>query len=77
VQAGSVSLASALAVFVFGLLPHAHGRVAYREYLRRSWALSIVVFGVESVVLDGLVLLGIGYQVPASSPAVSDGLVRI
>jgi hypothetical protein len=73
VQAGSVSLALALAIFVFGLLPQARGRVSYREFLRRSGALPIVVFGVGSMVFDGVVLLGIGHQVRASSPGAGDG----
>lgn len=73
VQAASVGLVFALAVFVFGLLPQARGRVTYREFLGRSWALPLVVFNVGSLLFTGLVLLGLGHQVPQSRHAASHG----
>ncbi|WP_034270590.1 hypothetical protein [Actinospica robiniae] len=73
VQAGAVSLALALAVFVFGLLPQTRGRVTYREFLSRSGALPIVALGVVSMILDGLVLLGVGRQIAPSTPTANDG----
>jgi hypothetical protein len=63
VQAASVGFVFALAVFVFGLLPQTRGRVTYREFLDRSWALPLVVFNVGSVLFTALVLLGAGHQV--------------
>lgn len=66
VQAASVGLVFALAVFVFGLLPQTRGRVTYREFLGRSWALPLVVLNIGSLLFTGLVLLGAGHQV---SPA--------
>lgn len=70
VQAASVGLVFALAVFVFGLLPQSRGRVTYREFLGRSWALPLVVFNIGSLLFTGLVLLGAGHQIPpvGSSP---------
>lgn len=67
VQAASVGFVFALAVFVFGLLPQTRGRVTYREFLGRSWALGLVVFNVGSLLFTGLVLLGTGHQVPPTS----------
>ena len=64
VQAASVGFVFALAVFVFGLLPQTRGRVTYREFLGRSWALRLVVFNIGSLLFTGLVLLGAGHQVP-------------
>jgi hypothetical protein len=73
VQAASVGFAFALALFIFGLLPQSRGRVTYREFLRRSWALWLVTFNVGSLVFDGLVLLGLGHQVPAFHGAAGHG----
>jgi hypothetical protein len=73
VQAASVSLTLALAVFVFGLLPQTRGRVTYPAFLSRSWAVEIVVFGVVSMLLNGFVLLGAGHQVTATRSSASDG----
>ena len=73
VQAASVSLTLALAVFVFGLLPQSRARVTYPVFLKRSWALQIVVLGVVSILLNGIVLLGAGFQLPAKEPGGSDG----
>jgi hypothetical protein len=70
VQAASVGIVFALAVFVFGLLPQTRGRVTYREFLDRSWALRLVLFNVGSLLFTGLVLLGAGHQVaPAGDSA--------
>ena len=67
VQAASVGFVFALAVFVFGLLPQTRGRVTYREFLGRSWALQLVVFNIGSLLFTGLVLLGAGHQVAPAS----------
>ena len=64
VQAASVGLVFALAVFVFGLL-QGRGRLAYREFLRRTGALPLATFNVASLLFNGLVLLGLGHQAPA------------
>ena len=64
VQAASVGFVFALAVFVFGLLPQTRGRVTYREFLARSWALPLVAFNIGSLLFTGLVLVGAGHQVP-------------
>jgi hypothetical protein len=64
VQATSVGLVLALVVFVFGLLPQGRGRLSYREFLRRTWALPLTVFNVASLLYNGMVLLGAGRQVP-------------
>lgn len=63
VQATSVGLILALVVFVFGLLPEGRGRLTYREFLRRTWALRLTTFNVASLLFIGLVLLGVGRQV--------------
>lgn len=69
VQATSVGLVLALVVFVFGSLPQGRGRLSYREFLRRTWALPLTVFNVASLLFNGLVLLGVGRQVPPISVA--------
>jgi len=69
VQATSVGLVLALAVFVFGLLPQGRGRLPYREFLRRTWALPLTVFNVASLLFSGMVLLGLGRQVPGAKTA--------
>jgi hypothetical protein len=73
VQAASVGFVFALAVFVFGLLPQTRGRVTYREFLGRSWALPLVIFNIGSLVFTGLVLLGAGHQVPRTAYAPGHG----
>jgi hypothetical protein len=72
VQAAAVSLALALAVFVFGLFPRSGKRISYRTFLRRSLAKPIITAGIASLLFDGIVLLGVGHQVP-DSPGASDG----
>lgn len=77
VQATSVGLALALVVFVFGLLPQGRGRLTYREFLRRTWALPLTTANVASLLFIGMVLLGLGHQdlsagsVPGSGWAVT------
>jgi hypothetical protein len=73
VQAASVGLVFALAVFVFGLLPQSRSSVTYREFLGRSWTLPLVVFNIGSLLFTGLVLLGAGHQVPAAGRWYMDG----
>jgi hypothetical protein len=73
VQATSVGLVLALAVFVFGLLPQGRGRLTYREFLRRTWALPLTVFNVASLLVSGMVQLGLGHQVPVAGAAASRG----
>ena len=72
VQAAAVSLALALAVFVFGLFPRSGNRVSYRTFLRRSSARPVIAWGIASLLLDGIVLLGFGHQEP-NTPGSSDG----
>ena len=72
VQAAAVSLALALAVFVFGLFPRSGKRVSYRAFLRRSSARPVIAWGISSLLLDGIVLLGFGHQEP-NAPGTSDG----
>ena len=72
VQAAAVSLALALAVFVFGLFPRSGKRVSYRAFLRRTSARPVIAWGISSLLLDGIVLLGFGHQVP-NTPGTSDG----
>jgi hypothetical protein len=64
VQATSVGLVLVLVVFVFGLLPQGRGRLTYREFLRRTEALPLTTFNMASLLFNGMVLLGIGHQVP-------------
>jgi hypothetical protein len=73
VQATIVGLVFALAVFVFGLLPQGRGRLTYREFLQRTWALPLTIFNVGSLLFNGMVLLGVGHQVPSSATAVGHG----
>ena len=72
VQAASVGLVVTLVVFVFGLLPAgSRGMLRYRQFLRRTHAISLTLFNVGSLLFIGLVLLGVGHQVP-STPATGD-----
>jgi hypothetical protein len=73
VQAISVGLVLALVVFVFGLLPQGRRRLPYRQFLRRTWALGLAVFNVGSLLFVGLVLLGVGHQVPATQTVPGHG----
>lgn len=73
VQATSVGLVLALVVFVFGLLPQGRGRLTYREFLNRTWALPLTTLNVASLLFNGMVLLGTGHQVPATSTTPSHG----
>ena len=73
VQATSVGIVLAIVVFVFGLLPQGRGRLTYREFLRRTWAVRLIIFNVGSLLFDGLVLLGVGHQVPASHGTAGHG----
>jgi hypothetical protein len=67
VQAASVGLVVALVVFVFGLLPAGRrGMLTYRQFLRRTHAIDLTLFNVGSLLFTGLVLLGIGHQVPST-----------
>jgi hypothetical protein len=66
VQSASVGLVFALVVFVFGLLPQGRGRLTYRQFLHRTWAIPLVIFNVGSLFFDGMVLLGFGHQIPQS-----------
>jgi len=69
VQAASVGLVVTLVVFVFGLLPaRSRGMLTYRQFLRRTHAIDLTLFNVGSLLFIGLVLLGVGHQVP-STPA--------
>ena len=73
VQATSVGLVLALVVFVFGLLPQGRGRLTYREFLRRTGALPLTTFNVASLLFNGMVLLGLGRQVPPTGTAPGHG----
>jgi hypothetical protein len=73
VQAASVGLVLTLVVFVFGLLPQGRGRLTYREFLRRTWALELTTANVASLVFNGMVLLGIGHMVPPSGSTLGYG----
>jgi hypothetical protein len=73
VQATSVGLLLALVVFVFGLLPQGRSRMTYREFLRRTWALPLTTFNVASLLFNGMVLLGVGHQVPGGGTAPGSG----
>jgi hypothetical protein len=73
VQAASVGLVLTLVVFVFGLLPQGRGRLTYRQFLRRTWALPLTAANVASLVFNGLVLLGIGHMVPPSGSTLGYG----
>jgi hypothetical protein len=73
VQATSVGLVLALVVFVFGLLPQGRGRLTYREFLNRTWALPLTTLNVASLLFNGMVLLGTGHQVPATSTTPGHG----
>ena len=66
VQATSVGLVFALVVFVFGLLPGGRGRLTYRQFLRRTHAVGLTLFNVGSLTFNGLVLLGVGHQIPST-----------
>ncbi len=69
VQAASVGLVVTLVVFVFGLLPaRSRGMLTYRQFLRRTHAIDLTLLNVGSLLFIGLVLLGVGHQVP-STPA--------
>jgi hypothetical protein len=72
VQAASVGLVFALAVFVFGLL-QGRGRLAYRQFLRRTRALPLATFNVASLLFNGMVLLGLGHQVATTDSAPGSG----
>jgi len=72
VQAASVGLVFALAVFVFGLL-QGRGRLTYRDFLRRTRALPLATFNVASLLFNGMVLLGLGRQVPGTASAPGRG----
>jgi ADP-ribose pyrophosphatase YjhB (NUDIX family) len=65
VQAASVGIVVTLVVFVFGLLPaRSRGMLTYRQFLRRTHAIDLTLFNVGSLLFIGLVLLGVGHQVP-------------
>jgi hypothetical protein len=67
VQAASVGLVVTLVVFVFGLLPaRTRGMLTYRQFLRRTHAIDLTLFNVGSLLFIGLVLLGVGHQVPST-----------
>lgn len=72
VQAATVALVFALAVFVFGLL-QGRGRLTYRDFLRRTLALPLATFNVASLAFNGMVLLGLGRQVPGTASAPGHG----
>lgn len=73
VQATSVGLVLALVVFVFGLLPQGRGRLTYREFLRRTWALPLTTANVASLLFIGMVLLGLGHQDPSAGSVSGSG----
>lgn len=73
VQATSVGLLLALVVFVFGLLPQGRERLTYREFLDRTWALPLTTANVASMLFTGMVLLGLGHQVPPVGSAPGSG----
>ena len=73
VQATSVGLLLALVVFVFGLLPQGRERLTYREFLDRTWALPLTTANVASMLFTGMVLLGLGHQVPPAGSAPGSG----
>ena len=73
VQATSVGLVLALVVFVFGLLPQGRGRLTYREFLRRTWALPLTTANVASLLFIGMVLLGLGHQHPSAGSVPGSG----
>lgn len=73
VQATSVGLVFTVVVFVFGFLPQGRGRLTYREFLRRTWALQLTIFNVASLLFNGMVLLGVGHQVQATNAAPGHG----
>jgi hypothetical protein len=67
VEASSVGLVVTLVVFVFGLLPAgSRGMLTYRQFLRRTHAIDLTLFNVGSLLFIGLVLLGVGHQVPST-----------
>ena len=74
VQAASVGLVVTLVVFVFGLLPaRSRGMLTYRQFLRRTHAIDLTLFNVGSLLFIGLVLLGVGHQVPSTLTTAAHG----
>ena len=74
VQAVSVGLVVTLVVFVFGLLPAgSRGMLTYRQFLRRTHAIDLTLFNVGSLLFIGLVLLGVGHQVPSTLTTAAHG----
>lgn len=73
VQAASVGLVFALVVFVFGLLPAGRGRLTYRQFLRRTHAVGLTLLNVGSLIFNGLVVLGVGHQLPSTASAAGHG----
>ena len=74
VQAASVGLVVTLVVFVFGLLPaRSRGMLTYRQFLRRTHAIDLTLFNVGSLLFIGLVLLGVGHQVPSTPATAAHG----
>ncbi len=74
VQAASVGLVVTLVVFVFGLLPAgSRGMLTYRQFLRRTHAVELTLFDVGSLLFIGLVLLGVGHQVPSTTASGAHG----
>ena len=71
VQAATVGLVFALAVFVFGLV-QGRGRITYREFLARTRALPLATVNVASLLFNGMVLLGLGRQTAGRGWAVTE-----
>lgn len=72
VQAGTATLVFAVSLFAFGLV-QGRGRLTYRDFLRRTWALPLATFNVASLAFNGMVLLGLGLQTPGTATVPGHG----
>jgi len=64
VQAAAVGLSLAIIVFSFQAFSQSRHAASLREFASQSLAMPIVLFGLVSLVVDGLALLGLGRDAP-------------